>query len=83
MKNKKFIVFITLVITALCLYYLSFTIVSANVREQATNYATQPDGSLNFIKKQQYLDSVWRLPVYTFLSANYPFKEIKETERGL
>ncbi|MGE0930325.1 protein translocase subunit SecDF [Peijinzhouia sedimentorum] len=83
MKNKNFIVFITLVITALCLYYLSFTIVSGRVRDQAISYATQVDGTINFIKKQQYLDSVWRLPVYKFLGANYTFKEVKETELGL
>ncbi|WP_186757095.1 protein translocase subunit SecDF [Echinicola salinicaeni] len=83
MQNKGIIVFLTVIVTALCLYYLSFTYVSSNVQEDAIAYATDADGNLDFAKKQSYLDSVWREPVYSFLGANYTFKEVKETELGL
>jgi len=83
MQNKGIIVFLTVIVTALCLYYLSFTYVSSNVQEDAIAYATDADGNLDFAKKQSYLDSVWREPVYNFLGAEYTFKEVKETELGL
>ncbi|WP_215225624.1 protein translocase subunit SecDF [Echinicola shivajiensis] len=83
MQNKGIIVFLTVIVTALCLYYLSFTYVSSNVQKDAIAYATDADGNLDFAKKQSYLDSVWREPVYKFLGANYTFKEVKETELGL
>ncbi|UCS94690.1 protein translocase subunit SecDF [Echinicola marina] len=83
MQNKGIIVFLTVIVTALCLYYLSFTYVSSNVQKDAIAYATDADGNLDFAKKQSYLDSVWREPVYNFLGANYTFQEVKETELGL
>ncbi|GGZ19368.1 protein translocase subunit SecDF [Echinicola pacifica] len=83
MQNKGIIVFLTVIVTALCLYYLSFTYVSGNVQEDATAYATDVEGNLDFAKKQSYLDSVWREPVYNFLGIDYTFKEVKETELGL
>ncbi|MFB9210796.1 protein translocase subunit SecDF [Echinicola jeungdonensis] len=83
MQNKGLIVFLTVVVTALCLYYLSFTYVSSTVQEDAIAYATDEEGNVNFAKKQSYLDSVWREPVYNFLGAEYTFKEVKETELGL
>ncbi|GAB3660041.1 protein translocase subunit SecDF [Echinicola sediminis] len=83
MQNKGIIVFLTVIVTALCLYYLSFTYVSSNVQEDAIAYATDAEGNLDFAKKQAYLDSVWREPVYSFLGADYTFKEVKETELGL
>ncbi|AWW30789.1 protein translocase subunit SecDF [Echinicola strongylocentroti] len=83
MQNKGIIVFLTVIVTALCLYYLSFTYVSSTVQEDAIAYATDADGNLDFAKKQSYLDSVWREPVYNFLGIEYTFKEVKETELGL
>jgi SecD/SecF fusion protein len=83
MQNKGAIVFLTVIITALCLYYLSFTFISNGVQEKATAYATDASGNIDFAKKRAYLDSVWRQPVYNFLSASYTYQEIKETELGL
>ena len=40
MQNKGVIVFLTVIITALCLYYLSFTLVSNGVQQKATEYST-------------------------------------------
>jgi len=83
MQNKGAIVFLTVIVTALCLYYLSFTFISNGVQEKATAYATDTSGNIDFAKKRAYLDSVWRQPVYNFLGANYTYQEIKETELGL
>lgn len=83
MRNKGVIVFLTVIITALCLYYLSFTFVSSNIQQKAAAYATDEVGNVNFDKKQSYLDSIYREPVYNFLGADFTYKEIKETELGL
>ena len=83
MQNKGVIVFLTVIVTALCLYYLSFTFVSNNIQHKAQEYATDASGNVDFSKRQSYLDSIWRAPVYNFLGANYTFQEVKETELGL
>lgn len=83
MRNQGVIVFLTVVITALCLYYLSFTFVSNNIQQKAETFATDAGGNIDFGKKQAYLDSIYREPVYNFLGAKFTFKEIKETELGL
>jgi SecD/SecF fusion protein len=75
MQNKGAIVFLTVIITVLCLYYLSFTFISNGIQEKATTYATDATGNIDFAKKRAYLDSVWRQPVYNFLGASYTFKE--------
>ncbi|GAB2625527.1 protein translocase subunit SecDF [Belliella aquatica] len=83
MRNKGVIVFLTVIVTALCLYYLSFTFVSSNIQQKAVEYATDEVGNVDFGKKQSYLDSIYREPVYNFLGADFTYKEIKETELGL
>ncbi|EIM77040.1 bifunctional preprotein translocase subunit SecD/SecF, partial [Nitritalea halalkaliphila LW7] len=75
--------FLTVVITGLCLYYLSFTFVSNNIQKEAVAYATDENGNVDFVKRQAYLDSIYRLPVYNFLGASFTYKEIKEIELGL
>ena len=68
MRNKGVVVFLGVVITFLCLYYLSFTFVSSRVDQDAIDYATDQSGSLNLSKKQNYLDSIWNQPVYNPVS---------------
>ncbi len=83
MKNQGIIVFLTIIVTLLCIYYLSFTFVSNTVQKKAIAYASDASGNVNFAKKQSFLDSVWNEPVYNLLGAEYTYKEIKETELGL
>jgi len=83
MRNQGVVVFLTVIITALCLYYLSFTFVSNNIQKKAIAYATDEAGNVDFGKQQSYLDSIYREPVYNFLGAKFTYKEIKETELGL
>ena len=83
MKNKGFIIFLTILISLLCIYYLSFTYVSQNIQKKATEATISEDRVNNVTKKQRYLDSIWNEPVYSLLGLDYTFKEIKETEMNL
>jgi SecD/SecF fusion protein len=83
MKNQGFIVFLTIIVTLLCVYYLSFTFVSNSVQKKAIEYAIDANGNIDFAKKQSFLDSVWNEPVYNLLGIEYTYKDIKETELSL
>ncbi|MCK5206931.1 MAG: protein translocase subunit SecDF, partial [Cyclobacteriaceae bacterium] len=83
MKNQGFIVFLTIIVTLLCVYYLSFTFVSNSMQKKAIEYASDESGNVNFAKKQSFLDSVWNEPVYNLVGIEYSYKDIKETELGL
>ena len=83
MRNKGLIVSLTVVITLLCLYYLSFTWKERAIQKDAVAYATETNGNINFTKKQQYLDSVWTEPVYNLFGAKYTLQEVKETGLNL
>ncbi|MCE2995146.1 MAG: protein translocase subunit SecDF, partial [Flammeovirgaceae bacterium] len=83
MRNKGVVVVLTILITLLCLYYLSFTWVSRNIQKDAIAQATDKAGNLNLTKKQNYLDSLWNKTVYNLFGAEYTYKEIKESELNL
>jgi len=83
MRNKGVVVVLTIVITALCLYYLSFTFVTTKINREAIAHATDKDGSIDLSKKQNYLDSLWNKPVYNIFGAEYTYKEIKDNELSL
>jgi SecD/SecF fusion protein len=84
MQNKGFVAVLTIIVTLLCLYYLSFTLISRNVQKDATAYATTSDGTFNPDMKQKYLDSVWHKPVYNFLGLKeFTYEEIKNSEISL
>ena len=83
MKNKGLIIALTIFITALCLYYLSFTYISRGVQQDAIETATDKGGIVDLSKKQRYLDSIWNIPVYNLFGAEYTYKEVKEYELSL
>ncbi len=83
MRNKGFVTVLTIVVTLLCLYYLSFTFISRGVQKDATEYATNADGEVDILKKQAYLDSVWNKPVYNFLGKEFTYREVKGSEISL
>lgn len=83
MKNKGFVVLLTIVISLLCIYYLSFTFVSQGIQKEATAVATDSQGNINFAEKQRYLDSIWNEPIYNLAGIKYTYQEIKETELNL
>lgn len=74
----------TVVVSLLCIYYLSFTIISRGVQQDATAYATSAEGRIDIVKKQSYLDSVWNKPVYNFLGLKeFTYREVKSSEISL
>jgi len=83
MRNKGVVVVLAVIVTLLCLYYLSFTFVSTKVVREAEAYATDKNGSLSLAKKQVYLDSLWNQPVYNLFGAEFTYKEVKENELSL
>jgi SecD/SecF fusion protein len=83
MKNKGFIVFMTAIVTLLCIYYLSFTFVSNGIKDDATAYATNAEGNIDYSKRQNFLDSVYNVPVYNLLGAEFTFKEVQDMELNL
>lgn len=83
MRNKGVVVVLTIIITALCLYYLSFTFVSRKVQDDAVAYATNESGSVDLSRKQSYMDSLWSKPVYNLFGVEYTYKEVKENELSL
>ncbi|RED93644.1 protein translocase subunit SecDF [Marinoscillum furvescens] len=83
MKNKGFVVLLTIVISLLCVYYLSFTFVAQSIQKEATAANTDADGNVDFAEKQRYLDSVWNEPVYNLLGIEYTYQDVKETELNL
>ncbi|MBT1704241.1 protein translocase subunit SecDF [Chryseosolibacter indicus] len=84
MRNKGFVAFLTVIVSLWVLYILSFSIVSRGVQKDATKFATAADGTVDPIKKQTYLDSVWNKPVYNFLGLRqFTYKEVKNNEISL
>ncbi len=83
MRNKGAVIILTILVTLLCLYYLSFTFKSNAVQKEAIAYATDANGVLNFTKKRQFLDSIWREPVYNLFGIEYTYEEVKKNELAL
>jgi SecD/SecF fusion protein len=83
MRNKYFVIILTVVIAVLCAYYLSFTFISRGVQEKAEAFATDAKGNISLEKKQAYLDSVWKRPVWNFLGAEYTYQDVRKSELGL
>ncbi|MDD2476222.1 MAG: protein translocase subunit SecDF [Dysgonamonadaceae bacterium] len=74
MLNKGFIKIFASLLGLICLYYLSFSVVSNHYNKKAEVYA---DGDLNL--KTEYLDSLSTEKVYL----GYTLKQIREKEIGL
>ncbi|WP_242926778.1 protein translocase subunit SecDF [Pontibacter vulgaris] len=79
MRNKTLIIVLTVIVSALCAYYLSFSFVANNVQKKAEAYATDAQGNVDNAKKQDYLDSVWKEPVFMGMT----YQQVKENELGL
>ncbi|RYZ53817.1 MAG: hypothetical protein EOP49_06515 [Sphingobacteriales bacterium] len=71
MRYKGLIITLTVIVSVLCAYFLFFTYVSRGVQDKAVAYATR-NGQLDENKRQHYLDSVWRAPVF----GNYTYSDM-------
>ncbi|MCS6968814.1 MAG: protein translocase subunit SecDF [Cytophagales bacterium] len=83
MKNRSFIVALTVIISLLCLFYLSFSLVSYTIQKDANAYAMDSTGNINYQKRQRYYDSLWNLPVYNLGITSFTLREVKEFELHL
>lgn len=79
MQNRTGILILTGVLTAICIYFLSFTFVARSIKSDAEAYATNKQGQVDLNKKQHYLDSLWKEPVYL----GSTLQEVSERELGL
>jgi SecD/SecF fusion protein len=79
MTNKKGIIWLSIVLALISVYYLSFTFVSRNIKGKAEAHATMPDGKIDQSKKQRYIDSLWREEVYL----GQTLQEVMERELSL
>jgi SecD/SecF fusion protein len=78
MQGKGFIKFMAILLGIVCLYSLSFNLVSYNVEKDAKAYA-KGDAA----KEKAYLDSVSNLPVYPVFGHTYQFVKSHEINLGL
>ncbi|MCS7019217.1 MAG: protein translocase subunit SecDF [Cytophagales bacterium] len=83
MRNRGFIITLTVIISLLCLFYLSFSLVSYQIQKDANAYAMDSKGNINYNKRQRYYDSLWNLPVYNLGFAKFTLREVKDFELHL
>ncbi|MDO1447561.1 protein translocase subunit SecDF [Rhodocytophaga aerolata] len=82
MRNKTGIIILTAIISLLCIYFLSFTFKARNIQQEANAFATT-NGKIDYKKRQTYLDSLWKQPVYDLGFTSFTYKEVKDKEINL
>jgi len=80
MRNKGILIVLTAIISALCLYYLSFTFISRSIEKDADAFSLGQDGKKDPRKRQAYLDSLYTSPAFSVLGIEYTYKQVKENE---
>ncbi len=75
MQNKGFIRVISILLTLICLFYLSFSVVTSVYNSKAEDYAAGDD-----VKYQQFIDSISTEKVYL---GYYTYQQCREMEIGL
>lgn len=78
MQSKGTIKFFAIALAIVCIYQLSFTLVTRNVERHAKEFANGDPS-----KERTYLDSVSTQGVYNLLVKNYTYQECKEREINL
>lgn len=74
MQNKGLTIIFAVLLTLICIFYLSFSIVTNNYTKKAEEFAAG-----DALKYKQYMDSIASEKVYL----GYTFKECREMEVGL
>lgn len=85
-SNKTTTIVLTVIISLLCAYYLSFTFRSNGITKDAEKYATNKEGVIDEKKKQSYLDSLWDNPQkvkFSHLGQEFTYQDIKRKELAL
>ncbi|MEP7129083.1 MAG: protein translocase subunit SecD, partial [Chitinophagales bacterium] len=78
MQNKGAVRLFTILLALVCLYQLSFTLITKNVESNAKDFAKGDS-----LKELRYLDSMKNEPVYPLLVKDYSYQECKEREINL
>lgn len=71
------------VLGLVCLFELSFTLVTYRIGKKAEAYATDENGNFSTAKESAYLDSMSAEVVYNIGVAKFTYKECKEKEINL
>jgi SecD/SecF fusion protein len=74
MRYKSAIIWLSTIISALCIFFLSFSWKADQLRDQANAYATSKDGTYDPAKRLHFIDSLWKQPVYL----GYTFQEVTQ-----
>jgi len=84
MRNKGAIWTLAIALVLVCLYQLSFTVVTYKVKKDSEKYARDANNVVNLKKADYYLDSVASEPVYNFLwLKKYTYRECQDREINL
>lgn len=93
MQNKGAIRFFAIALAIVCIFQLSFTLITNNIEGNANEYASErvaknkTEGlnkdSLFEAYNKRYIDSISSVPVYNILLKNYTYRECKEKELNL
>ncbi|GHU96916.1 hypothetical protein FACS1894156_8370 [Bacteroidia bacterium] len=83
MQGKGAITFLAITLGLVCLFELSFSLVTYRVGNKAEAYARGADGVVDHVKETHYLDSMSSEVVYNIGVAKFTYKECKEKEINL
>lgn len=84
MRNKGAIWTLAIALVLVCIYQLSFTVVTNKVKKNAREYAKDANNIVDLKKADYYLDSIASEPVYNFFwLKKYTFRECQEREINL
>ncbi|AFK03106.1 protein-export membrane protein SecD [Emticicia oligotrophica DSM 17448] len=80
MRNKGGIVALLVAFLAISVYFLARTWKANDIRKDAEAYATDKSGKVDYTKKQRYLDSLWKQPVFLGMTTT---EDLMKQELGL
>jgi SecD/SecF fusion protein len=75
MRNKGAVLTLAIALTLVCLYQLSFTLISYNIKQAAKEHAKG-----DMVTEEKYLDSISNEVVYDIFIKKYTFREVQERE---
>jgi SecD/SecF fusion protein len=80
MRNKGGIVALLVAFLAISIYFLARTWKANDIRKDAEAYGTDKTGKVDYSKKQRYLDSLWKQPVFLGMTTT---EDLMKQELGL
>ena len=84
MRNKGAVWTLAIALVLVCLYQLSFTVVTYKVKKDSQEYARDANNIVDLKKADYYLDSIAGEPVYNFMwLKKYTYRECQEREINL